>query len=259
MNRNGSRSSVPQVRLGATHVGLWSQAAAVDEIRKLAAAEEPALVMTLNMIQVAEGGTTPDLARAYDRAALATCDGWPVLLVARLASRRLRCGQRVTGSWLLPELCRRGDSRVVLIGGRGESAALSAQRLRLENPELDIVLTEAAPRDEVQNPGSRDSLVARIAQADADFVFIGLPSPIRERLALEVLDSTSHGVILCVGAAVEFAAGTVRRAPPWTQAIGMEWLWRIATSPRRLGPRYARAAPKFLTVAMSSLRSGRQL
>ena len=47
-----------------------------------------------------------------------------------------------------------------------------------------------------------------------------------------------HGVLLAIGAAFDFWAGTKRQAPPWMQRSGLEWLFRLACEPRRLWARY---------------------
>jgi UDP-N-acetyl-D-mannosaminuronic acid transferase (WecB/TagA/CpsF family) len=44
--------------------------------------------------------------------------------------------------------------------------------------------------------------------------------------------------VLLLGQAPEFAVGLVRRAPPWMQRSGLEWVWRLADDPRRLAKRY---------------------
>ena len=51
---------------------------------------------------------------------------------------------------------------------------------------------------------------------------------------------------LCVGAAFDFHAGRVPQAPRWMQRSGLEWLFRLAAEPRRLGGRYLRTNPAFV-------------
>ena len=53
------------------------------------------------------------------------------------------------------------------------------------------------------------------------------------------------GVLIGVGAAFDFHSGRVPQAPRWIQRSGFEWLFRLATEPRRLGPRYLRTNPMF--------------
>ena len=59
-------------------------------------------------------------------------------------------------------------------------------------------------------------------------------------------------LVLGVGAAFEYHAGTKKRAPVWMQRAGLEWLFRFASEPMRLGPRYVRTNSEFLVRAMAS-------
>ena len=59
-----------------------------------------------------------------------------------------------------------------------------------------------------------------------------------------------NAVMLGVGAAFDYHAGTVPRAPHWMQANGLEWLHRLATEPRRLGPRYLVTNTRFIVGAL---------
>ena len=66
-----------------------------------------------------------------------------------------------------------------------------------------------------------------------------------------------NAVMLGVGAAFDFLCGAKPQAPRWMMAIGMEWLFRLATEPRRLWKRYARHNPRFLflfALQLSGLR-----
>ena len=53
------------------------------------------------------------------------------------------------------------------------------------------------------------------------------------------------GVLIGVGAAFDFHSGRIRQAPRWIQRSGCEWLFRLCTEPRRLGPRYMKTNPLF--------------
>jgi N-acetylglucosaminyldiphosphoundecaprenol N-acetyl-beta-D-mannosaminyltransferase len=56
-------------------------------------------------------------------------------------------------------------------------------------------------------------------------------------------------VLIGVGAAFDFLAGCKRQAPPWMQRNGLEWLFRLATEPRRLWRRYLSIVPRFILLA----------
>ena len=69
-------------------------------------------------------------------------------------------------------------------------------------------------------------------------VFVGLGSPKQENWIFKHGRHLKVGVLLAIGASIEFEAGTVKRAPKAMQKAGFEWLYRAWTEPKRLGKRY---------------------
>jgi exopolysaccharide biosynthesis WecB/TagA/CpsF family protein len=92
-----------------------------------------------------------------------------------------------------------------------------------------------------------------VAESPARFTFICVGSPQQELVAQRILrrgDAT--GVALCCGAALEFLAGTVPRAPRWMRHIALEWLYRLGTNPVRMYHRYGVAGPKIFQIWIAS-------
>jgi N-acetylglucosaminyldiphosphoundecaprenol N-acetyl-beta-D-mannosaminyltransferase len=77
-------------------------------------------------------------------------------------------------------------------------------------------------------------------------MWVGLSTPKQERFMAEFVDVFDVRVMIGVGAAFDFHAGLKRQAPLWMQSSGLEWLFRFATEPRRLGSRYMRNNPLFI-------------
>jgi exopolysaccharide biosynthesis WecB/TagA/CpsF family protein len=97
------------------------------------------------------------------------------------------------------------------------------------------------------DPQSFAAAVAFVRDHPARFVFLAVGSPRQERLAAAIAatgDATGTG--LCIGASLEFLAGARRRAPRFMQRIGMEWLFRLASDPRRLLRRYLIDSPRII-------------
>jgi N-acetylglucosaminyldiphosphoundecaprenol N-acetyl-beta-D-mannosaminyltransferase len=95
--------------------------------------------------------------------------------------------------------------------------------------------------------------VARIAEARADLVLVALGSPKQELFIHQVAGRLRPSVLLGVGASLDFVAGAARRAPRWMSRVGLEWLFRLAQEPRRLGPRYLARDPKFVWMVARAL------
>lgn len=217
---------------------------AVQQIDDFVRSGRPHLVLTPNIAQVRQASKLPEVAEAYRSASMSTPDGWPIAAALRVLAHRRRQG-RVTGSDLTPLLCL-GEYRVGLVGGRDDSAERAAARLQERNADLDIGLIEPAEPGELTDPVRRADLIRRIVAADLDLVFLGVGVPKQERLALELLQELDHGVVLCVGATIDFLAGAVQRSPAWVQRAGLEWAYRIAVEPKRMFGRYASAMPFFV-------------
>ncbi len=90
-----------------------------------------------------------------------------------------------------------------------------------------------------RDPDAMQAAVRFIIEHPARLVFLAVGSPRQERLAAAVkATGRATGLGLCIGSAVEFAAGVAPRAPRWVQAAGFEWLHRLGREPGRLAHRY---------------------
>jgi N-acetylglucosaminyldiphosphoundecaprenol N-acetyl-beta-D-mannosaminyltransferase len=94
-------------------------------------------------------------------------------------------------------------------------------------------------RDEKQ----MEHAVATIVASQADYTFLAVGSPQQEILAARVAAAGGRGVGLCVGASIEFLTGAQGRAPRFLQRMALEWAYRLACNPWRLGRRYLVESP----------------
>jgi N-acetylglucosaminyldiphosphoundecaprenol N-acetyl-beta-D-mannosaminyltransferase len=90
------------------------------------------------------------------------------------------------------------------------------------------------------------SIVAAINGSGADIVWVGLGAPKQERWMADHRAALEAPILIGVGAAFDFHAGLVRRAPRFLQRSGLEWLFRLCMEPRRLWRRYLTNNPQFL-------------
>jgi N-acetylglucosaminyldiphosphoundecaprenol N-acetyl-beta-D-mannosaminyltransferase len=200
------------------------------------------------------------LKAAYRDAGMVLADGIPVLWSSRLLGQPLP--QRVAGSDLVPRLfsAAKDDQplKVYLLGaalGVADRAALNIQR---RWPAVQIAGTYSPPLGFDRNAAENEAIFARVAQASPDVLVVGLGAPKQELWVHKHRDRLAAKVALCVGATIDFLAGERRRAPLWMQDAGLEWLYRVASEPRRLAARYARDAwifPRLLAREWWRLRS----
>ena len=182
-------------------------------------------------------------------------DGMPLVWASRMLGDT-PLPERVTGSDLfvsLAQRCAASGLPVFILGGMpGQEAGLTAE-LAARFPGLKaVVFSPSMQFDPVGAEG--EEALRRIAQAAPAIVFVCLGMPKQEVWAMTHRHAIQASLVMCVGAAMEFALGHKRRAPAWMQRSGLEWLWRLVSEPRRLARRYLVSSLRFVRL----LRAERQ-
>jgi N-acetylglucosaminyldiphosphoundecaprenol N-acetyl-beta-D-mannosaminyltransferase len=109
------------------------------------------------------------------------------------------------------------------------------------------------------DPAALASAAAFVRANPARFTFLAVGSPRQERLAAIIARAGgATGTGLCVGASLEYLAGARRRAPVAMQHAGLEWLFRLATDPRRLARRYLIDSPHIVSLLLKQRLGGGQ-
>jgi N-acetylglucosaminyldiphosphoundecaprenol N-acetyl-beta-D-mannosaminyltransferase len=184
------------------------------------------------------------LRQAYAGASLVLADGMPLVAAARILGRSLP--GRVPGSDLAPALfeqaAEKGGCRVYLLGAADGVAERAAANIRSRWPAVEIVGTYSPPLGFEKDSEENQKILEQIAAARPDVLIVGLGAPKQELWAEAHRHAIAARVVLCIGATIDFLAGEKRRAPMWMRRVGLEWLHRVASEPRRLASRYARDA-----------------
>jgi N-acetylglucosaminyldiphosphoundecaprenol N-acetyl-beta-D-mannosaminyltransferase len=184
----------------------------------------------------------PELRKIYNESWLTTPDGMPLVWLGP------RGVERVYGPDVMLAVCDTGRAmglRHYLYGGVPGVAEELRARLSARFPGLEVVGTFTPPFREL-NEAEMATLRADIARTRPDVVWVGLSTPKQERFMARNWRELDAGVLIGVGAAFDFHSGRVRQAPRWIQRSGFEWLFRLCTEPRRLGPRYLKTNPLFV-------------
>jgi N-acetylglucosaminyldiphosphoundecaprenol N-acetyl-beta-D-mannosaminyltransferase len=194
-----------------------------------------------------------------NRGSLNVPDGMPVAWAVRMSGSRT---ERLAGTDAMHLVASWGLAsgiRHYLYGGRPETLGRLRRRLVEGYPEIEVVGAESPP---FRPPTDEEveASVRRMRDAGAQLVWVGLGAPKQDLMGHQLRMLQAAPVILCVGAAFDFVAGTVRRAPIWMQHSGLEWAYRLSTDPQRLWKRYVLGNPRFvagvLTDRVTAIRSG---
>jgi len=243
--------------LAGVRVNLPTLAAATAEAVRRAALGQGFLLFTLNLDDLVKVRSIAAFGAVYRRADLITADGWPIVWLAAREGVRV---ERACGADLVEPLCRAAAESglgVYFIGPGPAAQACAIDRLRRGIPGLQVAGVEAPQIPVGANPSilqgvDVDALAARVNGSGARLCFVSLGHPKQGYLAEALAARCPTVGFVCVGAALDFIAGSVRRAPGWVQSAGLEWLWRLAGEPRRLGVRYAVCAAVFLRLAVEA-------
>jgi exopolysaccharide biosynthesis WecB/TagA/CpsF family protein len=185
-------------------------------------------------------------AAAVHSADLLLPDGFGVALAAKMSGHSLTAN--LNGTDLIPALlaqaAREGKS-VFLFGGTRGTAAAAADKLVHSTPHLRI----AGVRDGFAQARDDAAVIADINASGADIVLVALGVPMQEVWLHRNAPYLDAALTLGVGAAFDFLAGNVARAPRWVQKARCEWIWRLAMEPRRMAKRYLKGNPEFLARA----------
>ena len=177
---------------------------------------------------------------------LCTPDGMPMVWAGKLDGHREM--RRVYGPDLMLDVCAWSETsgaKHFFYGGAEGVAELLVKKLKGKFPKLQVVGTFTPPFRALDWIEEK-SLVAQIAAAQPDILWVGLSTPKQEKFMAEFLPKLDATLMIGVGAAFDFHSGRVKQAPRWMQRSGLEWLYRLGSEPRRLWKRYLRNNPLFL-------------
>lgn len=238
----------PRVRIGGVPIDRVDEQGAAERMMAAIGAGEPLQVSTVNLQFLVTARRRPEVRKALSGAGLNVADGAPILWLARLLGHPLPA--RVAGADLVPTLmavaAQRG-ARVFLLGGTGGVAAEAANLLQGANPGLQISGTHEPPPAPL-NEMADDEILGRIGEAGADILLVAFGHPKQDLWIARNRDRLPVSVAIGVGGTFDLIAGRFHRAPAWARRSGLEWLFRLAQEPRRLGLRYAACAVWLLGV-----------
>ena len=244
-----------QLSIGATPLFSDDGEALVTKVAELRHRRSPAFVLTLNVDQLVSTCVDPGLRPLVSGSDVVTIDGAPIVAMSRALGGPAAC--RNTGADMLPLVTAHAVDqgwRVVVCGGRPGAAAAAASNLRHRYPGADVRALSMPYLDGAEDPRGA-AVVDELRRLRPDVVFLCLGFPLQEKWFAHWRPRLPDAVYVGAGAAVDFAAGRVRRAPGWVQRVGAEWCWRFAQEPRRLAGRYLVRGPRFIGIAARSLRA----
>lgn len=190
-------------------------------------------IQTVNLQHIYLATTSPVFREMIAEAPAITADGWPVVRLLR--GNGYPAVERATGADLVANLLDDGRARglrLALVGGAEAPGTAFEARARAVGANL-VFREHGDKRDWV--PGL---LADRLNESGASLTLVAVTQPAGDLLAAELVAAGYRGTAIGIGGAVELFVGGERRAAPWIQDLGLEWLCRFAQDPKRLWRRY---------------------
>jgi N-acetylglucosaminyldiphosphoundecaprenol N-acetyl-beta-D-mannosaminyltransferase len=174
-------------------------------------------------------------------------DGIGVVLASHLLGGKLR--ERVTGSDIFRALNTRLNetgARVFLLGASDNTLGIVRAKLEREYPNIQVIGSYAPPHRPSFSENDTEAMIAAINGSGADVLWVGITSPKQDVWLYSNRRRLRVKFAGAVGAVFDFYSGRVKRAHPFFQRLGLEWLERLVREPRRLWRRTFISTPVFV-------------
>ena len=205
-----------------------------------------------NVHVIMEASDDPGFCDRLNTADMVNPDGVPLVWTLRALGNRN--AQRVYGPDATVALLAAAEKAGLSVGFYGGSPQVLDTLLRVvsaRHPLLRIAYAESPPFRPLTAEEDA-AVIERIASSGVQLLFVGLGCPKQEIWVTDHLGKVP-AVMLAVGAAFDFIAGTKPQAPRWMMRNGLEWAFRFATEPRRLAGRYLKHNPRFIGLVLLQL------
>ena len=238
-----------------THIDAISWEDVLSRMVSWASQRQSRYVTLCNVHSVVTASESAAHHKVLAQSDLALPDGAPVAWTLRREG--FSSQQRISGpdlTWRYLAVAERLGQSVFFYGSSEDTLAKLKARIEKTFPKLRIAGMMAPPFRELTAEEDQ-AHVDMINRSGANVLFVGLGCP-KQEAWMAAHRGRIQAVMVGVGAAFDYHAGTIRRAPGWMQRIGLEWAYRLACEPRRLMGRYTQTNSVFIFRMAKSLLLG---
>jgi N-acetylglucosaminyldiphosphoundecaprenol N-acetyl-beta-D-mannosaminyltransferase len=190
----------------------------------------------------------PDFFQVYETADYKLCDSKILYYVSRFLGTPIK--EKISGSDFFPAFCEyhkdNEEIKVFLLGAK-EGVATQAQENLNAKLGREIVVGAHSPSFGFEkNEQECQEIIDTIKNSGATVLAVGVGAPKQEKWIYKYKEQLPNiKIFLAIGATIDFEAGNKKRAPKWVTEIGLEWLHRLLSEPKRLWKRYLIGGPIF--------------
>lgn len=195
-------------------------------------------ICVTNVYVVVESQRNKAFLQILQTSGMNVADGMPLVWIGKMLGYSQI--ERAYGPMLMKRICgisQQQGYKIFLYGTTTSTLSLLIQELKQQFPKLIIVGSFAPPFRSLSEKENKE-VFNKINASGAHVVFVGIGTPKQEIWMYQARKKLQANILIGVGAAFDFIAGTKKQAPRWMQQIGLEWLFRMVQEPRRLWKRY---------------------
>jgi N-acetylglucosaminyldiphosphoundecaprenol N-acetyl-beta-D-mannosaminyltransferase len=178
---------------------------------------------------------------AYDQADYRVCDSQVLMYAARFLGERMK--GKISGSDLFPKFCEyhqhNEQIQIFLLGGAEGIPQLARDNINRRTGREIIIAAHSPSYGFEKSTEECYAIIDMINRSGANVLVVGVGAPKQEIWIAKYREFLPEiKIFLAVGAAIDFEAGNKPRSPDWMSRLGLEWLYRLITEPKRLWKRY---------------------
>jgi len=210
----------------------------LDLLKKI---KKGGILFTPNIDHLVKLQKDEDFYQAYQQADYIVCDSQILLWLSQFLEHQIL--EKISGSDFFPKFYRYyqddEDIKVFLLGG-AEGIAQQAREKINSKVNRPIIIAAHSPSMKFEKDEEEcQKIIDLINNSGATVLAVGVGAPKQEKWINKYKNKlTNVRIFLAIGAAIDFEAGTVKRAPKWMSNAGLEWLHRLIFNPKRLWKRY---------------------
>ncbi len=209
------------------------------------------LVVTPNVDHLMKLQRDPDFYGVYQQAEYTVCDSKILMYVSRFLGTPIQ--EKISGSDLFPAFYNyyRNDQKIkiFLLGAEEGIAEIARRNINSKVGRNMIIDTYSPPFGFEKDQKECQKIIKLINSSDATVLAIGVGAPKQEMwIAKHRKYLHKVKIFLAIGATINFEAGNIKRSPKWMSEVGLEWLYRLLSEPKRLWKRYLVDALPFLVL-----------
>jgi N-acetylglucosaminyldiphosphoundecaprenol N-acetyl-beta-D-mannosaminyltransferase len=199
------------------------------------------VVFTPNVDHLMKLQRDQEFVEAYKQADFRVCDSQVLVYASKFLGTPIKA--KISGSDLFPRFCEHHKDneniKIFLLGGAEGVPQRAQKRINYKIGRRIIVAAHSPSFGFEKDEAECQAIIDMIKQSDANVLVVGLGAPKQEKWIARYRHHLPNiDIFLAVGASIDFEAGNKPRAPQFISELGLEWMYRLASEPRRLWKRY---------------------